>query len=196
MIVLDQVWQKMTHIRKCEEIALQSEIWWHDGTDHEADHNMKSPCSVNIHIFWFQLAEGGVIRWTFVLYYTALKKRGCLFGDVIITGCKGGCNFDNLWCSQWWGCCQGEDLSISLSPHQLHLIVTYIYISCHYYCSFFPCYHNFILCLFILCYLCQTIALVATAISWLYPALNEFYHILPLSSNDISYWPTWVRFVS
>ena len=39
---------------------------------------------------------------------------------------------------------------------------------------------SFMLCLFIyvLCYLCRTIALVATVICWPYPTLNEFYLIL------------------
>ena len=47
---------------------------------------------------------------------------------------------------------------------------------------------SFMLCLFIyvLCYLCRTIALVATVICWPYPTLNKFYLIL-------SYPPSWWR---
>ena len=46
---------------------------------------------------------------------------------------------------------------------------------------------SFMLCLFIyvLCYLCRTIALVATVICWSYPTLNTFYLIL---SYLIKYW--------
>ena len=35
MIGLDQVWGKMTHIRKCEEIILRPEIWWNDAIYHD-----------------------------------------------------------------------------------------------------------------------------------------------------------------
>ena len=46
------------------------------------------------------------------------------------------------------------------------------------YCYLYACYYHFKLCLFILCYLCRTIAVVATVICWLYPTLNKFYLIL------------------
>ena len=73
----------MTHIRKCEEIVLKPEIWWHDGTDYEADHNMKWPHSVNIHIFWSQPAEGGVILWTSCSLLHSTEKRGVVFLEML-----------------------------------------------------------------------------------------------------------------
>ena len=62
-IGLDQVWRKMTHIRKCEETTLWPEIWWHDATYHEADHYLKWPCSDNVCIFCFWTAKGAVVLW-------------------------------------------------------------------------------------------------------------------------------------
>ena len=64
---------------------------------------------------------------------------------------------------------------------QFNLTVTSLCVSCrsHYY--LFACYYHFMLRLFILCYLCRTIALVATVICWLYPTLNKFYLVLSLS---------------
>ena len=61
---------------------------------------------------------------------------------------------------------------------QLNLTVTSICVSCRSHCYLFACYYYFMLRLFILCYICRTIALVATVICWLYPTLNKFYLIL------------------
>ena len=61
---------------------------------------------------------------------------------------------------------------------QLNLTVTSLCVSCRSHCYLFACYYYFMLRLFILCYLCRTIALVATVICWLYPTLNKFYLIL------------------
>ena len=49
----------------------------------------------------------------------------------------------------------------------------------------FSCYYYFMLRLFILCYLCRTIAPVATVICWLYPTLNKFYLILHVSYLEV-----------
>ena len=61
---------------------------------------------------------------------------------------------------------------------QLNLTVTSLCVSCRSHCYLFACYYYFMLRLCILCYLCRTIALVATVICWLYPTLNKFYPIL------------------
>ena len=53
MIGLHQVWGMMTHIRKCEEITLWLDIWWHDAIYHEGDHSLKWPCSDNHTMFAF-----------------------------------------------------------------------------------------------------------------------------------------------
>ena len=54
-------------------------------------------------------------------------------------------------------------------------ITTSLFVSCRSHCYIFACYYYFMLRLFILCYSCRTIALVATAICWLYQTLNESY---------------------
>ena len=64
---------------------------------------------------------------------------------------------------------------------QLILTVTSLCVSSRSHCYLFACYYYFMLRLFILCYLCRTIALVATVICWLYPTLNKFYLILWLT---------------
>ena len=61
---------------------------------------------------------------------------------------------------------------------QLNLTVTSLCVSCRSHCYLFACYYYFMSRLCILCYLCRTIALVATVICWLYPTLNKFYLIL------------------
>ena len=61
---------------------------------------------------------------------------------------------------------------------QFNLTVTSLCVSCRSHCNLFACYYYFMLRLFILRYLCRTIALVATVICWLYPTLNKFYLIL------------------
>ena len=73
---------------------------------------------------------------------------------------------------------------------QLNITVTSLCVSCHSHCYLFACYYYFMLRLFILCYLCRTIALVATVICWLYPTLNKFYLIFYLI---LSYRPQWVK---
>ena len=61
-------------------------------------------------------------------------------------------------------------------------ITTSLFVSCRSHCYLFACYYYFMLRLFILYYLCRTIALVATAICWLYPTLNESYILFSFSS--------------
>ena len=57
--------RKMTHInKKCKEITLWPEIWWHDAVYHEVDHYLKWLRSANVRIFWSRPAEGAVILWT------------------------------------------------------------------------------------------------------------------------------------
>ena len=58
----------------------------------------------------------------------------------------------------------------------LNLIVTSLCLSCRSNCYLFACNYYFMLCLFILCYLCRTIAFVATAIC--VPDVKWFYLIL------------------
>ena len=53
--------------------------------------------------------------------------------------------------------------------------------------------------MYVLCYLCRTIALVATVICWLYPTLNKFHLILSFilsyyRYSDFSCERNWVRF--
>ena len=75
---------------------------------------------------------------------------------------------------------------------QLNLTVTSLCVSCRSHCYLFACYYHFMLRLCILCYLCRTIALVATVICWLYPTLNKFYLIL----SYLSLWITPNRYSS
>ena len=42
------------------------------------------------------------------------------------------------------------------------------------YCYLFACYYHFLLCLFVLCHLWRTIALLPTVICWLYPTFINF----------------------
>ena len=63
---------------------------------------------------------------------------------------------------------------------QLNLTVTSLCVSCRSHCYLFACYYYFMLRLCILCYLCRTIALVATVICWLYPILSYLIFIFIL----------------
>ena len=80
---LDQVWRKLTHISKCEEITLQPEIWWHDEMHHEVDHYLKWPC-----IFWSRLTEGAVILWMshVDMQDDYLSQHCCLYNDFLNFG--------------------------------------------------------------------------------------------------------------
>ena len=75
---LDQVWGMMTHITKCEDITLWSEIWWHpeiwwhDEMYRGADHYLKWPRPANVRIFWSRPAEGVVVLWTYCYLFLYL----------------------------------------------------------------------------------------------------------------------------
>ena len=79
MTGLHQVWGMMTHIRKCEEITLWLENWWHDAIYHEGDHSLKWPCFGNVHISWSRLAEGAVI-----LQMSCLNLFALLMWDIFM----------------------------------------------------------------------------------------------------------------
>ena len=86
---LDQVWGMMTHITKCEDIRLWSEIWWHpeiwwhDAMYRGADHYLKWSRPANVRIFWSRPAEGVVVLWTYCylfLYLLLLLSSSLFFG--------------------------------------------------------------------------------------------------------------------
>ena len=83
MTGLDQVWRKLTHISKCEEITLQPGIWWHDEMHHEVDHYLKWPC-----IFWSRPAKGAVILWMSHcdMQDDYLSQHCCLYNDFLNFG--------------------------------------------------------------------------------------------------------------
>ena len=51
----------------------------------------------------------------------ALKRKCLNFDEIFIIGCTGSCQHDNFQCSQWWKCCQNDDIFIKASPNHVDI---------------------------------------------------------------------------
>ena len=76
----------------------------------------------------------------------------------IVEGAVGLTSFPFQWASKDNSDC-GAMCAVWSQWDQLNLIVASLYVLCRSYCYPFPCHHHFMLCLFILCYICRTITL-------------------------------------